>query len=132
MSGEDYWYVGVRHFLYLCVTSFLRAGCRELRNPTQRAGPISLAGLVLAHSRRNRDFRRAQCNRRREKPHLSGAEDRCVVAFLRRCTSVCLEFFKVNREGRRGFLKNRWEPERTMAHARRRSLLDRSVGCAYY
>lgn len=34
----------------------LRAGCRELRNPTRRAGRIPLSGLVLAHSRHNRVF----------------------------------------------------------------------------
>lgn len=46
-----------RHILLpLCDVSFLRAGCRELRNPTQRAGHIPLSGLVLAHSRHNRDF----------------------------------------------------------------------------
>ena len=46
-----------RHIhLPLCDVSFLKAGCRELRNPTQRAGHIPLSGLVFAHSRHNRVF----------------------------------------------------------------------------
>ncbi len=44
-----------RHIHYLCVNSaFLGLRCRELRNPTQRAGHIPLSGLVFAHSRHSR------------------------------------------------------------------------------
>lgn len=68
-----------RHFpLPLCDVSFLRAECRELRNPTQRAGHIPLSGLVLAHSRHNRDFRCPRGNRRHKKAATVGCGQSAV------------------------------------------------------
>jgi hypothetical protein len=68
-----------RHIhLPLCDVSFLKAGCRELRNPTQRAGHISLSGLVFAHSRHNRVFLCARGNRRHKKAATVGCGESAV------------------------------------------------------
>jgi len=75
----------LRHILLpLCDVSFLRAGCRELRNPTQRAGHIPLSGLVFAHSRHNRDSFDAHGDAvGTKKPLLSGAVSPLCEVFLR-------------------------------------------------
>jgi len=74
----------LRHILLpLCDVSFLRAGCRELRNPTQRAGHIPLSGLVFAHSRHNRVFDAHGETVGTKKPRLSGAGNPLCEVFLR-------------------------------------------------
>lgn len=78
-----------RHIhLPLCDVSFLKAGCRELRNPTQRAGHIPLSGLVFAHSRHNRVFYAHGETVGTKKPLLSGAVDPLCGVFLRHRTEA--------------------------------------------
>ena len=80
------WGLGMFH--YLCVMQLLTAGCRELRNLTQKAGHIPLSGLVLAHSRHNRVFWRRSLTVGSRSRICRVRRVRCVIAFLRRVGRV--------------------------------------------
>jgi len=57
-SGSVWWTGRVSSICKTCLISLLKRRRRELRKPqTVKAGRIPLAGLVLVHSRHNRDFK---------------------------------------------------------------------------